>query len=140
RASVEHRGECLLFDAEEVRGEDLDIGCGELPPERANRRRVVSCTSVREVVAVHGGDDDVQKPHLRGGLGEAERLERVGRRVGLSGADVEVAAGTGADVAEDLEGGRSATPALPDVRAPRLLADRVQLPFVDEALDLEVAR
>ena len=60
--------------------------------------------------------------------------------LGLAGVDVAVAAGAGAGVAEDLEGRRAAAPALADVRAARLLADRVQARAVDQLADVEVAR
>src|SRR4051794_19871309 len=60
--------------------------------------------------------------------------------LGLAGVDVAVAAGSCARVAEDLERRRPAAPALGDVRAARLLADRVQRLAVDQLLDVEVAR
>src|SRR5207244_12077369 len=94
---------------------------------------------VLQVVAVDGGDDDVAELHLGRSLREAQRLERVGRTVGPAGVDIAVAAGAGAGVAEDLEGRRAAPPTLGDVRAPRLLADRVQPLAVDERADVEVA-
>ena len=53
---------------------------------------------------------------------------------------VAVAARSRAGVAEDLEGGRAAPPALGDVRAAGLLADRVQVLAVDQLLHVEVAR
>ena len=95
---------------------------------------------VGEVVAIDGGDDDVLELHLRGRVREPERLERVGRAVGLARVDVAVAARAGARVAEDLEGRRAAPPALGDVRAARLLADRVQALAVEQRADVEVAR
>src|SRR5207248_5957731 len=67
-------------------------------------------------------------------------LERVRRMLGLAGVDVAVATGPGAGVAEDLERGRAAAPALGDVRAPRFLADRVQRLPVNQLLHVEVAR
>ena len=136
----EHGRERLLLGPEEVRREDLDLRRGQFPLQRADRRGVVAGAAVGEVVAVDGRDDDVGEPHLRGGLGEPERLERIGRPVGLAGVHVAVPARPRAGVPEDLEGRRPAAPALADVRAARLLADRVQAPLAHEALDLEVAR
>src|SRR5215210_6453697 len=52
--------------------------------------------------------------------------------------DVAVAAGPGAGVAEDLEGGGAPAPALGDVRAASLLADRVQARAVNELANVEV--
>src|SRR6266545_2785658 len=59
---------------------------------------------------------------------------------GRAGMDVAVAAGARAGVTKDLEGRRPAAPALPDVRAARLLADRVEARPVNELLDVVVAR
>src|SRR5438093_8928967 len=53
---------------------------------------------------------------------------------------VAVAAGARACVAEDLEGGGSASPAFGDVRAAGLLANGVQRCAVNQLLDVEVAR
>ena len=113
---------------------------GSLRLQRADRRRVVACAAVGDVVAVDRRDDDVLQAHLRRGLREAERLERVRRLSGLPECDVAVAAGAGARVAEDLERRRPAAPALADVRAAGLLADRVQARAVDQLADVEVAR
>ena len=134
----EHRLERLLLDAEEVGRQNLDRCLGELRLERADRRRVVSRAAVGDVVSVDRGDDDVLELHLRGRLGEPQRLERVRRRLGLARMDVAVAARAGARVAEDLEGRSAAPPALRDVRAARFLADRVQREPVYELLDIEV--
>ena len=139
-ARREHGRERLLLDAEEVRREDLDLRRGQLPLQRPDRRGVVAGATVGEIVAVDGRDDDVGEPHLRGGLGEPERLERIGRPVGLTGVHVAVPARPRAGVSEDLERRRPAAPALADVRAARLLADRVQAALAHEPLDLEVAR
>ena len=113
---------------------------GTFALQRADRRREVRRAAVRQVVAVDRRDDDVLEAHARGGLREPERLERVGRPVGLAGVDVAVPAGAGARVAEDLERRRAAPPALGDVRAAGLLADRVQAGAVDELADVVVAR
>src|SRR5258708_7891595 len=60
--------------------------------------------------------------------------------VRLAGVDVAVAARARARVAEDLERRCAAPPALRDVWAARLLADRVQREPVHELLHVEVAR
>ncbi len=134
----EHRLQRLLLDAEEVGRQHLDGGLRQLRLERPDRRRVVAGAAVGDVVAVDRRDDDVLELHLRRSLGEPQRLERVGRRLGLAGVDVAVAAGARARVAEDLEGRGAAAPALGDVRAARLLADRVQREAVHELLHVEV--
>ena len=113
---------------------------GSFALEGADRGRVVAGAAVGDVVAVDRGDDDVLQAHLRGRLREAERLERVGRRARLARVDVAVAARARAGVAEDLERRRAAAPALGDVRAARLLADRVQALAVEQLAHLEVAR
>src|SRR6201999_4647761 len=119
-------------------GQDLDLGQRRLPPDLADhpdeRRRAV----VGQVVAVDARDDRVTKSHPRHRAGDAGGLERVvpGR---LPGLDIAEAAAPGAGVAEDHERRGAALPALPDVRARRLLADRVQVLGLDQALQLAVA-
>ena len=134
----EHRLERLFLDAEEVGRQHLDLAVRQLRLERADRRRVVAGAAVGDVVAVDRRHDDVLELHLRRGLREAQRLERIGRRLGLAGVDVAVAARARARLAEDLERRRAASPALGDVRAARLLADRVEREPVHELLDVEV--
>src|SRR5262245_25116901 len=130
----------VLLDVEEVGSQDLDRRPRHLVLQRADRRRVVAGAAVGDVVAVDGGDDDVLEVHLRGRRREPQRLERVRRRVRLAGVDVAIAACARARVSEDLEGGGPAAPALRDVRAAGLLADRVQRGAVDQLLDVEVGR
>ena len=132
--------ERFLLAAEEVGRQDLDRGIGHLGLQGADGRRVVGGALVLEVVAVDRGDDDVLELHLRGRVREAQRLERVRRVLRPAGVHVAVAACARAGVAEDLEGGGAAPPALGDVRAASLFADRVQVLAVDELLHVEVAR
>ena len=139
RPGGEHGAERFLLDAEEVGRQHLDARLGQLRLDRADRGREVAGAAVGHVVAVDGRDDDVLQLHLRSRLADTERLEWVGRVLGLAGVDVAVAAGAGARVAEDLERRGAATPALGDVRAARLLADRVQREPVQQLLDVEVA-
>src|SRR5688572_18696925 len=109
-------------------------------PERADRGRVVAGALVLEVITVDRCHDYMLQPHPLRGLRQPQRLQWIGRSVRLAGMDVAVAAGTRARVAEDLEGSGATAPALGDVRAAGLLADRMQARAVDEVLDLEVAR
>ena len=139
-ARGEDGAQCLLLDAEEVGRQHFDGRLGQLLLQRADRRRVVARAAVGDVVAVDRGDDHVLEVHLRRGLREPQRLQRVGWVLGLAGMDVAVAAGARAGVAKDLERGRATPPALGDVRATGLLADRVQRLSVDQLLDVEVAR
>ena len=133
-ARCENRRERLLLDAEEVGRQHLDRAVRELRLQRPDRRRIVTGAAVGNVVAIDRRHDDVLEPHLERRLREPERLERIRRRVRPPGVDVAVAAGARARVAEDLERGGAAPPALGDVRAASLLADRVQLRAVDQLL------
>src|SRR3954452_18057023 len=73
-----------------------------------------------------------------------ERATRSGSsgsfHVGFPGLDVAETAAPRARVAEDHERRRAALPALADVRARRLLADRVKVLVADLAVELPVAR
>ena len=72
--------------------------------------------------------------------GQPAGLERIERVAALGGVDGAVAAGARAGVAHDLERRGAAPPALADVRAARLLADRVQALGAHDAVELVVAR
>ena len=93
--------------------------------------------AVGQVVAGDARHDDVLEPERRDGLGDAARLVVVepGRPAGLDRAE---AAGPGAGVAEDHDRGGALVPALADVRAVGLLADRVQAQAAEQALEVVV--
>ena len=76
-------------------------------------------------------------PSVADGLRHPPRLIVVepGRAAGLDRAE---AAGPGAGVAQDHDRGRALVPALPDVRAAGLLADRVERQAAEQALELVV--
>ncbi len=135
----EHSLQSFLLHAQEVRRQHLDARIRQLRFQGANRRRVMAGAAVGDVVAVDRGDDDVLQAHLGGRVREAKRLERIRRVLGFAGMDVAVAARAGAGIAEDLEGRGATSPALGDIRAARLLADRVQRLPVDQLLDVEIA-
>ena len=80
-----------------------------------------------------------RRPILAHAAGHPRGLQRVvpGR---LARLDVAEATPAGARVAEDHERGRAPLPALADVRAGRLLADRVQVLGLDERGQLAVLR
>src|SRR5690606_39229744 len=110
----------------EVRNEDLDahVRAGLLGAD--DRLGPDARAAVGELVAVDARDDDVLEAHEGEAFGDAPGLVAVehGRAAGL---DVAEAAGAGAGVAQDHDGGDAAGPALAHVRAAGLLADRVQL-------------
>ena len=90
-------------------------------------------SAVAQIVAGHGGDDDVAEIHPAGGLGDAVRF--VGfERVGLGGFHGAESAGAGAFFAGDHEGGGALAPAFPAVRALGFLADGDQFQVGDQRL------
>src|SRR5438876_1828636 len=139
RAGLDHGCERLILDPEEVGRQDLDGRPWQLSAKCADGRRIVARSAIGHVVTIDRGDDHVREPHLCRRLRESQRLEWVGGRVRTAGVDEAVAARACADVAEDLERRRAATPALRDVRATSLFADRVEVTLADETLYLEVA-
>ena len=112
-----------------------------IPGEVARIARIVSAKMLRaavgQVVAGDAGDDDVLEAERADRLGDAARLVVVepGRAAGLDRAE---AAGPGAGVAQDHDRGGALVPALPDVRAVGLLADRVERQAAQEALEVVV--
>ena len=123
--------------AVEVRDQDLDAHAGAAIAELADRRRERAGPAVGQVVAGDRGDHDVLEAHLRDRLGDAPRLVVV-EPGGLAGLDRAEAAGAGADVAQDHDRRGPLVPAVPDVGAAGLLADRVEVQAAQEALEVVV--
>ena len=93
------------------------------PSARSSRQTLVTTTCSRPMTA--------------DGLRDAARLVVV-VPVGPAGLDGAEAAGPGAGVAQDHDGGRALLPALADVRAAGLLADGVERLVAHEVLELRV--
>src|SRR6185437_5927345 len=125
--------------AAEVRREHLDLAGRREPPDRADHTHERAGPEVGQVVAVHARDHRVPQPHLLHRLRHPQRLEWIVERR-LAGLHVAEAAAACAGVAEDHERGRAALPALADVGAGRLAADRVQPLVLDQVVQLAVAR
>ena len=125
--------------AAEVRRQDLDLAARRLDAALADDADEGARAEVGQVVAVDGRDDRVAQAHLRDRARDAGRLERVVPRR-LAGAHVAEAAAPRARVAEDHERRGAALPALADVRAGGLLADRVEVLVLDELRQLAVLR
>ena len=130
RSAMHLRQRHLL--AAEVGREHLDLaarapggGSGGSSPTQMPR------AVVGQVVAVDARDDRVAQAHPRDRARDARGLERVVPRR-LAGLDVAEAAAARARVAEDHERRGAALPALADVRARGLLADRVQVLVADQ--------
>src|SRR5438552_12222826 len=138
RAGAHHGGQRRLV-THEIRDQDFDAALrnplADLPDGPGEDRR----PAVFQLVAVDGGDDRVLEAHPLHGLRDSDRLTQVEhiRAAGLHGAE---AAGPGAGVAQDHEGGGACFPALADVGAARLLTDRVQLEHTHDVLELGVVR
>ena len=124
--------------AAEVGRQHLDLAARRLAADLADDADERTRAVVGQVVAVDGGDDRVTQAHLRDRARDAGRLERVVPRR-LAGAHVAEAAAPRARVAEDHERRGAALPALADVRARGLLADRVQVLVGDELRQLAIA-
>ena len=136
RPGLHHRAQRRL-GAVEVGDQDLDAHAGASVAELADRGRERAGAAVGQVVAGDRGDDDVLEAHLRDGLGDPARLVVV-EPGGLAGLDRAEAAGPGADVAQDHDRGRALVPAVPDVGAAGLLADRVEVQAAQQALEVVV--
>ena len=117
----------------EVGDQQLDAAAGQLGVDLADRLGVQPGAAVGQVVAGDAGDGGVAQAHRGDGLGDPARL--VGVEVGrLAGVDLAEVAAPGALVAADEEGGLAVLPALVDVGAAGLLADRVQALAADQRL------
>ena len=111
--------------AAEVGDQDLDGAARQPPPDRPDRRGEVRRAAVRKVVPVDRRDDGVREAELAPRPRPRARARPGSSEPGLALADRAEAAVARADVAHQHEGRRAlARPALVDVRAARLLADR----------------
>ena len=121
----------------EVGDEHLDAHARHALPKLPDRLREDVRAAVGQVVAGDRGHHDVLQPEARDRLGDPARLVVVepGRPAGL---DVAEPAGAGARVAEDHDRGGALVPALADVRAVGLLADRVEVQAAEQALEVVV--
>src|SRR5881397_3426682 len=125
--------------AEKIRNEDFDRAGRQFPPDGPDRLGEDPRAAVGQFIAVDRRDH---------GMAESELLHRRRHPFGLrfiqrqgpAGSHRTVVAPTRADVAEDQERGRPVVPALPDVWAPRLFADRVEVQFPGEPPDLLIVR
>ena len=132
-AAREHLGEQVRV-AGEVGREDLDAGSRIRGVDRAHGLGVQPRALVGQIVAGDAGDGRVAQPHPGDGFGDAARL--VGVVVGrLAGVDLAEVAAPRALAAADQEGGLAVLPALVDVGAARLLADRVELLLLHQGLE-----
>ena len=109
------------------------------------RRRIAAIVSAKaarsavgEVVAGHGGDDRVGEPHPGDRLGDAVRLARI-ERERAARVDQAEAASSRAALAVDHERRGAVGPALEDVRAAGLLADRDEVELAHRRAEPEVA-
>ena len=128
-------------DAAEVGRQDLDRAGRTALVNRPDHRRPVPGAAVRQVVAVDRGDDGVPQAHRGDRRGDVAGLGRVHSRIRPARGHRAEAAAPGADLAEDHERRRAVlAPALVDVGALGLFADRVQVQSVDELADLVVLR
>ena len=107
--------------------------------DRADRLGVQPGAAVGQVVAGDAGDRGVLQAHLLHALGDPARLVAV-ERLRLAGVDLAEVAATRALVAADEEGRLAVLPALEDVGAAGLLADRVQTLGLHQRVELGVRR
>ncbi len=121
---AEHLAE-LVGVGVEVGDQQLDPAAGHGGVDLPGGLRVQPGPAVGLVVAGDPGDGRVAQPHGGDGLGDAARLVAV-KRQRLAGVDLAEVAPPGALVPADQEGRLAVFPALEDVRAAGLLADRVQ--------------
>ena len=123
--------------AAKVGDEDLHRAVGDVFAAAADALGEDGGAAIGQVVAGHRGDYDVFEAQVLGGVGHSMGLVPVHLlRAAMS--DGAEAAAAGADVAQDHEGGGPLLPALEDVGAERLLADRVQGKLAHKGLEVTV--
>ena len=131
RSSLEDDIQQFRF-AGEVLGQHLHADSGVGVVDLPDRLGTQPCTFVGQVVTAHTGDGGVSQSHLGDGLGNSPWFIGV-VALGFGGVDLAEVAASSALVATDEEGGFAILPTLEDVRAPGLLAHRVEL-GIDHAI------
>src|SRR5881628_3068975 len=91
--------------------------------------------AIGQIVARHGGDDDMIEAHAAGGFSDAGGLIEFQRKR-FCGSDGAESASAGAAVAGDHEGGGSFAPAFPMVGAFGAFADGVKPEVLEEVSGL----
>jgi hypothetical protein len=125
--------------AVEVRDEVLDAGARVELVDRTHGLGVEPRAAVLQVVARDPGDGGVAQLHLLHRLGDPAWLVAI-QGLRLAGVDLAEVAAPGALVAPDEERRLAVLPALEDVGAARLLADRVQPLGLHQGVQLGVGR
>jgi len=124
--------------AAEIWNEDFNADAGGLEADLSDGLGPDASTAIFEFVAIYAGDDDVLQAHGFHGFTDSSGFIEIERRR-AAGGDVAEAAASGADVAEDHEGGRSGMPAFAHVGAFGGLADGVEFLFVDQVQEPGIA-
>jgi hypothetical protein len=138
RTGVEY-GAQRRFIALKVRDQHLDARVRRAGANFADRFGEHRRAAVRHIIAIDRRDDDVRQSELAHGVGDARGLRPVDcARPAVP--DSTVAAGARADIAQDHERRRAVRPALPDVGAARLLANRVQVEVAHQTFQSQVRR
>src|SRR4051795_9613352 len=135
---VEHLLEQLRLRGE-VGHQDLDAGVGVERFDLADRLGVKPGAFVVQVIARDARDGCVAQTHRLHALGDSSRLVAV-ERGRLAGVDLAEVTTSRALLAADEEGRLAVLPALEDVGAASLFADRVQAFTLHERLQLGVLR
>ncbi|MNT08669.1 hypothetical protein D3C72_1434170 [compost metagenome] len=138
RAGVQD-GQRAVQAAAEVGDQHFDAGGGRQFADVRDAIHEVAGAAVAQVVAVHRGDDHVRQLHRGDGAREVLGFFGV-QRVGAAMAHITERAAARALVAHDHERGGALAEALADVRARGFFADRVQIVFAQDALDVVEAR
>src|SRR5215212_7302664 len=126
-----HDGFKRAFLSEEVGRQYLDRRGRAARPDRCDALREMFGTSIRKIVPVDRGNDEMAQPKLEGRLCKMLRLMWI-ERPRHPRLDVAEGAGPGAGVAHDHEGRVLLVPALADIRTPGFLAHGNQTVFLDD--------
>lgn len=118
------------FVAFEVSDEDLDGHVGACFSGSQNGFGPDPCAAVGDIIAVHGGDDDVLESSASEGFSDSSWFVFVDCG-GFAGFDIAESAGAGAGVSQDHDGRDPARPALSHVGTRGFFADGVEVVGVD---------
>jgi hypothetical protein len=128
----------ILLDALEVPDQDLDTRVRAEFMNRLDGFGPDTSATIGEIIPIDAGDHNMPEVDLGEHLGDPTGLVVV-QLHRFPGFDVAETTGSRAGVAEDHDRRGTAGPAFTHVRTTGLLADGMQLVFVDQCLEIEVS-
>src|SRR6185437_10226782 len=133
RSRIQHPSDGMMVAAE-IGREYFYPGLWQYRPYLTYRFSKMIRTAIRQIVAIHGCNNDIAKLHARGHLGDMMGLIRIERKLAFGGRALgnrAESAPARAQIAQNHERSSAPVEALVNVRTAGGLADRMQTPLAE---------